>query len=203
MKKRVTALVMMVVLVACMSIPAFAASGISSDEQAVLDKFMGVVNKYATYLGTEHVNQYKAEAERVLIALDFDSAACTELSKGVDEMDSYLAGQGIDSKAKMKAALPGAVDIANKWGGKYFSIKVSVTDKGVASVTFTTPSPAPAPGQDIPAQENTATVTVNNGIINQTGVDTTATVAVLGGVALISLIGAGAFVASKSKKVAR
>ena len=195
---------MMVVLVACMSIPAFAASGISSDEQAVLDKFMGVVNKYATYLGTEHVNQYKAEAERVLVALDFDSAACSELSKGVDEIDTYLAGLGIDSKAKMKAALPGAVDIANKWGGKYYSIKVSVTDKGVASVTFALPpAPEPAPGQDIPAQENTATVTVNNGIINQTGVDTTATVAVLGGVALISLIGAGAFVASKSKKVAR
>ena len=59
-------------------------------------------------------------------------------------------------------------------------------------------------GDDVPAQENqTTTVAIGQGIINQTGVDTTATVAVIGGVALISLLGVGAFVASRSKKVAR
>ena len=121
----------------------------------------------------------------------------------VTALDSYLASKNIKSKRDLANAKDGALSIVNGTASKYFSMKVSVNDIGEAWVDYSVPSSGGS-GSDTPAQQNaTATVAIGQGIINQTGVDTTATVAVLGGIAMISLLGVGAFVATKSKRVAK
>lgn len=52
MKKKLFALVLSLVLVLSSAVTVFAASGVSADEQALLDKFSGVVNSWASVLST-------------------------------------------------------------------------------------------------------------------------------------------------------
>lgn len=204
MKKRLIAFGMMIVLVLCMSMTVFAA-GVSADEQKVLDHFVSVQAKYASLMPAGSADKNIATATSVLNELEFSADACNDLNTVVSQLEAALAAKNPTTKKELQAMHDELVAIVNSTNSKYFTISATLdANTGVGTVNITlTPQPAPS-GDNTPAAENTtATVVIGQGIINQTGVDTTATVAVIGGIAFISLLGVGAFVVSRSKKVAR
>ena len=200
MKKRIFAIVLMVVMVMCMSMTAFAADGLSGDEQTLLNHFIEVLNKHADGMGTSRIAQYSAEAERALTVVNLDSSACADLSKCVDDVDAYLIAQNAHKPSDMKKALPQVLNIVNAVSTKYnmtVSVDVSKADKSApASVTIKTPGGGG--GSDVPAQENQ--VDIGGQIVRQTGVDYAVTAGVLG-VFAIGLASAIGFVLVQKKKV--
>ena len=203
MKKRIIAFGMLIVMVMCLSLTALAA-GVTSEEQAVLDHFTSVQGKYAKLLPAGTADKNIAAAKTVLNDLDFSADACKDLDAIVTKLDNALAAKNPQTKDDLKAMRPELLNIVNSTSSNYFTISATLdANTGVGTVTVTLKNQPSGGGDDTPQQQPSATVTVGQGIINQTGVDTTATVAVLGGVALISILGVGAFVVSKSKKVAR
>lgn len=201
MKKRLIAFGMLIVLVMAMSMTALATDGINGNEQKVLDKFTSIQNKYIDLVGKDKADANTNKGTIALQRYDFSEAACNDMIAVLDKIDAELSG------AKTKKELQGHQDALNKIANvKTDNVDIKCTVDLYANGTVITlePVPQPAPGQDVPAQENTAVVvTIGQGIINQTGVDTTATVAVAGGIALVSLLGVVAFFVSRSKKVAR
>ena len=204
MKKRLIAFGMMIVLVLCMSMTVFAADGLNTNEQNVLNAFKTLQNKYATLLGADTVTKNEATVTAVLNKYDFDQAACNDMVAIINKIDSYLAGKKITDKKALLAERDTLVSMVKGSTITGYNIDAAaLTDKGIGSITITpASSPSPSGGGDSSSDDST-TVVPGQGIINQTGVDTTATVAVFGGIALISLLGIGAFVASRNKKVAR
>lgn len=203
MKKRLIAFGLMLVLIMAMSMTAMAAGTMTSDEQAVLDHFTEVQKIYvdkgliSKATAKENINR----GAKVLTDLDFSAEACNDLNAIIDQWAAEL--NGASTKKELQAKRDALVNIATGYNSNYFTVSASLDKKtGIGSITVTL-KPQGGSGDDVPAQDQTTTVAIGQGIINQTGVDTTATVAVIGGVALISLLGVGAFVASRSKKVAR
>ena len=203
MKKRLIAFGLMLVLIMAMSMTAMAAGTMTSDEQAVLDHFTEVQKIYvdkgliSKATAKENINR----GAKVLTDLDFSAEACNDLNAIIDQWAAEL--NGASTKKELQAKRDALVNIATGYNSNYFTVSASLDKKtGIGSITVTLKSQGGS-GDDVPAQDQTTTVAIGQGIINQTGVDTTATVAVIGGVALISLLGVGAFVASRSKKVAR
>ena len=201
MKKRLIAFGMLIVLIMAMSMTALATDGINANEQKVLDKFNNIQNKYVDLVGTDIAKANTAQGTVRLQAYDFNEAACNDMIDILNKIDAELSG------AKTKKELQSHQDALNKIANvktDNVDVKCTVDLTGKGTVITLLPVTKPAPGQDVPAQENTAVVvTIGQGIINQTGVDTTATVAVAGGIALVSLLGVVAFFVSRSKKVAR
>ena len=203
MKKRLIAFGLMLVLIMAMSMTAMAAGTMTSDEQKVLDHFTDVQN---IYVGKGLISKATAKENlnrgaKVLTDLDFSAEACNDLNAIIDQWAAEL--KGASTKQELQAKRDALVNIATGYNSNYFTVSASLDKKtGIGSITITMKGQGGG-GEDVPAQDQTTTVPIGQGIINQTGVDTTATVAVIGGVALISLLGVGAFVASRSKKVAR
>ena len=88
--KHVLSIFFCALLLGSFALPVFAASGITTDENAVYEHFVSVQNKYATLLGETTVNKNKVEAQRVLSALDFSKEACTDLDNTITKVDEYL-----------------------------------------------------------------------------------------------------------------
>ena len=196
--KHVLSIFFCALLLGSFALPVFAASGITTDENAVYEHFVSVQNKYATLLGETTVNKNKVEAQRVLSALDFSKEACTDLDNTITKVDEYLASKDIKTKADLKAQRTEIVNIINKTASKYYSINVSLDTSGIGTVTFTIPSN----GSNVPAQTETVTIG-NNTVVKQTGVNNTATVLVLTNLAAVSMLGMGAAAFSTSKRFAR
>ena len=210
MKKRLIAFGMMIVLIMAMSMTAMAAGTVTSDEQAVLNHFWEVQKVYVDkgLISDKVANDNYAAGRQVFLDNDYSADACKDANKLIDAWAAELAKTPNSTKKDLSAKRANLISITNNFKSDYFTISavdINVSKKGACTISVT-PKPAGGnSGSDVPAQENatTTTITIGQGIINQTGVDTTATVAVLGGVALISLLGVGAFVVSRSKKVAR
>ncbi len=207
MKKRLIAFGMMIVLIMAMSMTAMAAGTITSEEQDVINHFKGIQQFYVdkNLVSKEAANNNISEAEKFFLKYDFNSNQCKDANNIIDAWAAELAKAPNSTKNDLKAKRMNLINIAKNYKSDHLSVTVAeldpTTGEGTIDVILKYPSNG---GDDVPAQENqTATITIGQGIINQTGVDTTATVAVLGGVALISLLGVGAFVVSRSKKVAR
>lgn len=206
MRKRLIAFGMMIVLIMAMSMSVMAAGTMTSDEKAVLDRFKSVQQVYVDkgLVSDATAKENISRGEKVLTDLDFSADACKDLNAIIDKWAAEL--NGASTKKELQAKRDALVKIATGFNSNYFTVSASLDNKtGIGSVTITLKNQSSGnSGDNVPAQENqTTTVAIGQGIINQTGVDTTATVAVLGGVALISLLGVGAFVASRSKKIAR
>ena len=207
MKKRLIAFGMMVVLIMCLSMTTMAAGTITADEKGVYDHFKAVQGAFVKPNGpltqkTESANL--AKAEQVLTDLDFSADACKDLNKIIDAWNAELQKTPNKTKEDLQAKNKALVDIAVNTKSDYFTVSASLNEKGVGSVTITMKDKPSGGGSDSGSGDSSSTtIPVGQGIINQTGVDTTATVAVFGGIALISLLGVGAFVASRNKKVAR
>ncbi len=195
MKKRLLAVVLSLVLVFGSAMTVFAASGVNSDEQAMLDKFSGVVNTWASVLSTSPTdngniaNQYIAEATNALMQVDLNADACKDLSNTIDAVASLLESKGCTTRSDLKAALPEVLSLVNGTSQKY-GMTVSVdTASGYAKVTIKT-----AEGKETEAAST-------KDAVNQTGVDMTATLAVVA--AILFVFAFGVFVIRKDKLISR
>lgn len=195
MKKRFFALVLSLVLVFSSAVTVFAASGVNSDEQALLDKFSGVVNSWASVLSTSPkdggniANQYIAEATNALMQVDLSADACNDLSTTIDAVVGIIEKNGCATRADLKAALPEILQTVNATSQKY-GMTVSVdTSTGYATVTITTEK-----GDKTEAASTKAAV-------NQTGVDFTATLGVIA--AVIFVFAFGVFMIRKDSRKSR
>lgn len=167
MKKRLFAVVLMVVLVMSLSMTALAA-GVTSDENAVLEHFSQVINKHKGNIGSRNLSQYIAEATNALNAVDLDAAACKDLDNAVTAVDNYLTAN-VKSKGDAKAKLPDILNIVNTTSQKYgMTVSVDV-NTGVATVTI---------GGNVVSRPGTS-------IVNQTGINTTITVVCLAAIAFV------------------
>lgn len=185
MKKRIIAIVMMVVMVMCLSMTAFAANGVSSEENAVLEHFIQVLNKHKANIGPGNITQYIAEATNALNYADLNSAACKDLDNAVTAVDNYLTAN-VKSRNDARNKLPDVLNIVNTTSQKY-GMTVSVdTNTGFATVTF---------GNTVIARTGGGV-----GIVNQTGVNTTITVVALAAVAFV-VAGIASIVISRKNKV--
>ena len=195
MKKRLLAVVLSLVLVFGSAMTVFAASGVNSDEQAMLDKFSGLVNSWASVLSTSPAdngniaNQYIAEATNALMQVDLNADACKDLSNTIDAVASLLETKGCSTRDDLKTVLPEVLSLVNGTSQKY-GMTVSVdTATGYAKVTIKT-----AEGKDTEAAST-------KDAVNQTGVDMTATLAVVA--AILFVFAFGVFVIRKDKLISR
>lgn len=196
---------MMIVLVLCMSMTVFAA-GITSEEQAVLDHFVSVQAKYASFLSADAMNNNIWQASNALDTIDFSADACNDLNTVISQLDAALSAKNPQTKKDLQGMQSELIAIVNSTNSNYFTISATLDANGYGLLLDISLKNQPSSGgSDTPSQDSAsvAITTTGQGIINQTGVDTTATVAVIGGIAFISLLGVGAFVVSRSKKVAR
>ncbi len=183
-RKFLTYIVLSLLLVLVSSTGVFAASGVSSDEQALLDKFSGVVTKWAGVVVSDDTkktniqNQYISEATNALTQVDLDVAACDDLAATIDAVDSLLASKGVKNGADLRAALPDVVATVNATANKYgMTVSVvndaSAANDGYATVKITTET----------GEKTTAGGT--KGAVNQTGFTYTATIIILSILALL------------------
>ena len=195
MKKRLFALVLSLVLVLSSAVTVFAASGVSSDEQALLDKFSGVVNSWASVLSTSPkdggniANQYIGEATNALMQVDLSADACADLSNTIDAVVAIAEKDGCKTRSDLKASLPEILSTVNATSQKY-GMTVSVdTSTGYAKVTITT--------EDGKKSEAAST----KDAVNQTGIDFTSTIAVVA--ALLFVFAFGVFMIRKDSRTSR
>ena len=179
MKKRIIAIVVAMVMVFTSAAVAFAASGVSADEQATLDKFCQMVDERLKPIDEEIANQYKAEAEQALAKVELDKTACDELSAAIDKVGEILDKNNATDKKTAAACLPEVLKTVNAVANKY-NMDVAVNTlsrKGYATVTINgEPAVDPTP-------------------VNQTGFDTTATIIVAA--LVVVALGAGFAVVTK------
>lgn len=184
MKKRIIAIVMLVVMVMTLSMTAFAAGGVTTEENAVLEHFSQVINKHKEKIGASHISQYIAEATNALNAVDLDSAACKDLDACVTAVDNYLTNN-CPNKWDAKNKLPEILAIVNATSQKY-GMTVSVdSNTAVATVTI----------------NGSVVGRTGTGIVNQTGLNTTITVVALATLTFV-VAGIASIVVSRKNKVA-
>ena len=187
--KKVIALVITVAFIVCAAFTAMAASGVSNDEQALLDKFSAFVTSWsAAHPGDEAVaNQYIAEATNSLIQVDLDAAACADLSATIDKVEALSQQKGWKTNADAWADREAVLQIVNATANKYNMNVTLDSATHYATVTITTPAGPTPGGSTRPA-------------VNQTGADMTATIIVIA--ALVAVFGA-AVVVSRRKFASR
>lgn len=219
--KKIVSILVAAVLVLSLAATAFAARGISADEEALLTKFKAAVDEYAEY-SPAHAAQFKNEAANALMKVDLDAAACADLAASIDKVsaaikevydsvaDAGVAATSKDAKRDCAPASAAKVDrvqlkvaaiknaprilaMVNDLVNKY-GMNVSLSETLYASVSFTTVSVS-ADGT-----ATTSTDKVSNGgakIVKQTGVDMTATYAVAA-VLVVALVFGFAVVTKKN-----
>ena len=209
MKNRFTSLVLGLILVVAMSIPTFAAGGVNSNEQALLDSFTAVVTSQPmTY---PKAGQYITEATNALIQVDLDAAACADLQKGIEDVAAILSSNSVGNGPAARSVLPQVLTRVNSVANKY-GMNVSVVDArgaandGVATVTVTVPDGGNGGSQggsgSSGSGSGTTTKVASTGkIVNQTGFDMTATMAVA--VLLLAAFAGSIVVISKKNLLAK
>lgn len=215
--KKIVSILLAAVLVLSLAATAFAACGITADEEALLTKFKAAVDEYAEY-SPSHAAQFKNEAANALMKVDLDAAACAELAACIDNVSAAIKevydSVGIGSTCVkvgthtntsvnqgdlllLKAAaiknapriLAMVNDVVNKYG-----MNVSLSETFYATVTFTTVT------VNADGTTSTSTDKASNGgakIVKQTGVDMTATYAVAA-VLVVALVFGFAVVSKKN-----
>ena len=184
--KRLISILLVAIMVVSLAVSAAAAGGINKDEAALLAKFNGVVDTYA-YLNVRLAFQYKNQAENALAKVDLDPAACADLSAAIDNIVGYARTHGIDTIDAARRALPTILGMVNGVVGKY-GMSVYVAFDGSVCVSI-----------NVNGTADKAAST--DKIVKQTGVDMTATYAVIG-VLFVALV-CGLAVVSKKNLLAK
>ena len=161
---------MVFVLSALSAFTAMAASGLNTNEEALLKEFEDGVDTKADLLGAEIVTQWKAEAANALAQVDLDADACAKLSQGIKDAVAYVAP--ITTRRGLKNASPEVVKNVNAISQNY-GMTVTLADNGFAKVTIKTES-----GQS-------TTVGDNKKAVNQTGFGLLQTVIALAAAAMV------------------
>ena len=181
MKKNILAGVMALALSFAVATPAFAGT-INSNEKTLLDKFGAVVDaQVGRTITQQKATIFKSAAENALLddTIDFDEAACKDLSAKVDEVEKYI-NENISTPDQARAKYSEIAGMINKTSEKYYiTVLLNPADKN---------------GE---VQINGKTIGSTKGIVNQTGAGV-AQAAIVAGVATATLGGAF-FVARKNQ----
>lgn len=177
MKKGILTLVMALVMSVLAIMPAMAASGLNSNEEALLKEFEAGVDTKADLLGATIVAQWKNEAANALAQVDLDANACADLSQGIK--NAVASVKDITTRRGLKAAAPGVVSAVNAISQKY-GMTVTVSDKGYAKVTITT-----AAGKTVAGDNGRAVHQTGFGMAQTAAVCSFMIVLLIGAVALI------------------
>ena len=181
MKSRFLTLLVAVIMVVACAFPAFAADGINSDEEALLAKFTEAVDSKRDLAGDDLANEYIAEATNALTKVELDKAACDDLSNTIDEAMVILGP--VQTRAEAKARSTEVVGLVNKTSEKY---GMTVTINGKGGVIG---------GAEVTIKGDK--ISDNDGPVNQTGFNMTATYTVAA--ILVAALLAGIIVVRKNK----
>ncbi len=183
MKKKLLAIIAAMSMAVAFALPAFAAGGISAQEQELLNKFKaGVVVDGKTITPPQ---KYIAQAENYLKNDDLTADEISKVSATIDKVYSTMKDEGITSLSELKASssynslLSEVKNVASSLG---YTVSV-----GANGFTVTTPGGS----------------TVGGGSSikpNQTGVDMTATVVSV--IALVAVLSGSAVVIGKKNLLA-
>jgi signal recognition particle GTPase len=189
MKKKILAVLMGLAMSVMLVSPAFAA-GLSTAEQNLLNEFKEELNYWKTNAGLDddHINQYLAEAEGALTAVDLPDAGCTEYSGAIKQIHDICVKANCKTRHELYSHVNEMLDILNTIGKKYNKLTVSVnaTTK-YATVTW----------EDV-ATGKTTTVASTAKVVKQTGFGLAQTAGVV--VAAAATLGV-AFVIARKKQL--
>jgi hypothetical protein len=187
MKKSIVAVVLTAVMCFATSTSAFAANGLSSAEQSILNKLQaGVeVDGHVVQVPAAYINQ--AENELMKNKTDLTAAQAKEINSIIDQVVALAKEENIKSAADLKAS-------ASK-------DKIVSLVKNAASVAGYKVALDAATGTVTVADPDSNVAFTSKNVINQTGFDMQATVAVA--IALVSLLAASVVVADKKKLFAK
>lgn len=195
MKKFIT-MVMALVLTFGLAVPAFAANEVTANEQRVYDAFVSVVDKYSGFnqKSKDRGEQYKAMAEKALIAADLNKAACDDLKACVDRVAAFIESKNPQSAHDMLLLSGDVVTMVNNTANKY-GLKVSLSDTSYSGVKVLKDGKwvSPEPGSGGSGSGS------GSNPIKQTGYDLTATVVVAA--MLVMAVGACFVVVGKKNLV--
>lgn len=163
---------------------AFAATGLNAQEQAILTQLKaGVTVGGTTYnIPAEYINQAETEFMKDGVDVTEDQAAL--ISANIAEAAAVMQKAGVTDPKALSAADQKAIMAAVQEAAAAMDYKVSI-DTAASPVTVTV------------IGESGSTVFSNKNIINQTGYDLNATVAVIAFLAVVAA--ASVTVASKKK----
>jgi len=166
---------------------AFAATGLNAQEQAILTQLKaGVTVGGTTYnIPAEYINQ--AETEFMKDGVDVTADQAGVISANITEAAAVMQKAGVTDPMALSAADKKAIVAAVQEAAAAMDYKVSIDTaaSGSAPVTVTVVS------------QSGSTVFSNKNVINQTGYDLNATVAVIAFLAVVAA--ASVTVASKKK----
>lgn len=190
MKKNLLAIWMVLILSVLMVVPAFAADGVSSDEEALKAEFDAVVDKWVGVVGDKNglQTQYKNEAANALAKVTLDKAACDDLSATIKAVDALLTSKGVADRSALRDALPEVLSLVNNTANKY-GMTVEVNNKrGDAKDGYAT----------VTVKINGTTAAETGKPVNQTGFGLVRTVAVCG--VVVALV-VGAVVTARKQRL--
>ena len=207
MRKKILAILMGLAMSVMLISPAFAA-GLSSAEQGVLNEFSQELSYWRAnaQLDDDHINQYYAEAESALTAIDLPDAGCAEYSDAIKQVHSMLVNANCKTPNDLWEHHGEMLSILNGIGAKYNNLTVSVnaTTK-YATVTWdaagsgsTTPGTSGSTSGSSSTSGKTTTVASTSKVVKQTGFG----VAQTAGVVVIAAATLGvAFVVARKKQL--
>jgi hypothetical protein len=206
--KKIITLMMVLVMVVALAVPALAAeNGVTPTELKLYKEFAAIVDKWATdhpdY--SAQAGQYKNTAWTVLLYADLDADACADLRKAMYDVDAYIAKNAPTSEDGIADFVNAVEKMANDAGAKH-NISVQVSDSGNVNVIIVDGDPVaivPAPVNpkatiDEPT-DNTKpgdNTKPSNPVIKQTGFDMTNTI-IVAAVLAIALLGSAVIISKK------
>ena len=206
MRKKILAILMGLAMSVMLISPAFAA-GLSSAEQGVLSEFSQELSYWRAnaQLDDDHINQYYAEAESALTAVDLPDAGCAEYSAAIKQIHSILQNANCKTRNDLWNHVGEMLSILNGIGAKYGNLTVSVnaTTK-YATVTWDTAGGSTTSGTSGSASGSTSTsgktttVASTSKVVKQTGFGVAQTVGVI---AIAAATLGVAFVVARKKQL--
>ena len=190
MKKKILAIIATLVMALALAVPAFAASGITSAEQALRNEFKAGVN------GIKPPAQWVAKAENALKTYDLTSAQIATFRNAMQEAKAEVAESGATSLKEIRKL------------DNYTSIRDDIIE-ACAEAGFTVSINDSTAGTQVIGPDGkvvssvTGSNTGKNGApsnVKQTGFDMTATVVTV--LAFVGVLSAGAVVISKKELLA-
>lgn len=212
MKKKILAIIATLTLAVAFALPAFAESGITPQEQALLDRFVaGVTLKDGTV--AKPGSKYIAAMKACLKVKDMDASDIAKAKAEMDKLEAMVIADNYHSVSEIYIA-----DNYQSYVSEISSFASELGFKVTPGTNGTGGNPTPTVYYRDPDTPNAPLVPVygvsgannggsnnggsnkGNGTVKQTGVDMTATV--ISVIALIGILSGGAVVIGKKKLLA-
>lgn len=195
--KKIAVAILTMAMVTASSVMAFAANGVSADEQKILDKLSSgvTVNGTAVKVPAEYVNQ----AEKYLAANDVTADQVTSITSKIDDAYAVAKSENVTDLTKLSKDAKQKVLADAQAAAKVVGVTVTYDAKTGAITGKTADGSTVLTGslKSDAASGSTTAASSSNGVIKATGFGVSATVAVA--VALVAGLFVCSVVADKKK----